>query len=231
MCDVLQVRQNRVFLPIYTLRRGEQIIVLVGMSHFASKEFFLDIEKKLLAHERQGFKVLYEAVGEIPTRTWWSDWILRWKCIRQVRTVTIKLEEQFGLAYQVRHLRPRKSWIHSDFTASLWRRLEPGFCYSSDFLEKYVDLAQHPEKLAAGFLEMFKKMEQEVPPSLIIRDRRDTFAVSKILENVTTHDVITYWGVTHLPGMIRHLSQAGFVISNTEYVLAVDLSTIKTERV
>lgn len=212
--EIICNEQNRITVPIITLKRGEGTIILIGMIHVASEVFFKTIVSTLNKYEEAGFQILYEEVEGIPSTE------------KQTLDLLFKGLQKYELYSQLDFLRPRDSWKSADLNHAM----DTNFVSDSSHEGNDGDVMRSPEKYIQNILlPQLENPSMDIPDFEKVINRRNEFAVRAILDCVEKANVASFWGCSHLPGMIGLLEQAGFQIDKIEWINALDIGNLKSQ--
>lgn len=211
--EIIRNEQNQITVPIITLRRGERSVILMGMIHVASEDFFKTVVSHLNTYEEAGFQILYEEVEAIPSAE------------KQTLDLLFKGLQKYKLYSQLDYLRPNASWKSADLT----QVMSTNFDDDSTQEESNIDDMSSPEKYIRNILlPQLENPSLDIPGFEMVINRRNEFAVRAILDCVEKTDVATFWGCAHMPGMIDLLGQVGFQIDKIDWIKALNIGNLKS---
>lgn len=212
--EIIRNEEDQIVIPIVTVKRGETSIVLIGMIHIASKDFFETVLSHLNIYEKSGFQILYEEVEAIPSAE------------KQILDSLFKGLQKYGLYSQLEYLHPRTSWKSADMTQEMSQNSDDDSLYE----ENHNDDMSSPEKYIRNILlPQLENPSLEIPGFEVVINRRNEVAVRVILDHVEKTNVATFWGCSHLPGMIDLLGQAGFQIDTIEWIKVLDIENLRLQ--
>lgn len=212
--EIIRNEQNQITVPIITLKRGERSIILIGMIHVASEVFFKTVVSTLNKCEEAGFQILYEEVEGIPSAE------------KQTLDLLFNGLQKYGLYSQLDFLQPHDSWKSADLSQAM----DINFDNGSSHEENDDDDMRSPEKYIRNILlPQLENPSMEIPDFEMIINQRNEFAVRAILECAEKEGIATFWGCSHLPGMINLLEQAGFQIDKMEWINALNIGNLKSQ--
>lgn len=211
--EIIQNEKNQILVPSVTLRRGERLLVLLGMLHVATQHFFKIILSRLETCENAGFLVLYEEVEGIPSAE------------KSKLDMLFKGLQKYNLYSQLDCILPRSSWKSADCVDQLIEN-DTGAGVAQD--EGNDEDMNDPKKYICNILlPQLENPIQNIPNFEVVINQRNQFAVNIILSYVEKNNVVSFWGCAHLPGMINLLEQAGFKLENIEWNKALDVGELK----
>ena len=212
--EIIRNEQNQISVPVITLKRGGTSIVLLGMIHVASKDFFETVVSLLNEYEKDGFQILYEKVEAIPSAE------------KQTLDLLFKGLQKYKLYSQLDFLYPRVPWKRADMD----QEMSINSCDDSLHVESDNDDMSSPEKYIWNILlPQLENLFLDIPDFDVIINRRNEFAVRAILDYAEKTDVATFWGCSHLPGILDLLKQAGFQIDTIEWLKVLDIGNLKLQ--
>ncbi len=223
--NVLRVDENgRVSVPVVTLARRRRQVVLFGMSHIATPDFFSAVLSRLETYEKNGHRVLHEYMDpaviardsraqQLHKRLEFKDKKLR-KSLRR-----------FGLAYQSDIIKPRDTWLPADMDSKRFFKSVPWIMPTR--VKSCDHLIGHPNILVKSIIRLYSNQDGVPLSSLdvsVIRDERDGVAVTNIVATAQHANVATFWGAAHIPGITTALIQEhGFSVVEEEWFEFLDL--------
>lgn len=225
---VLQ-RNSRVYVPVVTLKRSGQTIVLIGMMHIGSRSFYREVQFLLSSLESSGHQIFYEVTD--PPRAGGSeqDKNIRVEGARALDKLYASLRGQ-GVFSQISSIQRRTSWLSADLSPQKWRRISahrgvPGRKEISQ-INGYAD---DPKSFMRLVMSSISHDFPAIPNKETILYLRNKVAVDRLL-SCRSQKVATFWGSAHLPGMIGLLSLKGFAIRKVRFIQALDVAKFEAER-
>lgn len=234
--DVMQLRGTQICVPQITLKKKDRTIILIGMMHTASIDFFSTVRERLLELEGGGFRVLYEFIDP-PIPDPQTEEEREWH--RRADSLAEEFKKNFrkvGLYYQLDEIPILPSWHSADFSMEDWIRESPTRRINKESVEKF----ENNPALLRGNIDLFiqrllalaaHSTSEELSKVHLGRlTNRDKFAARVILDHAKTNNVVTFWGSAHLPGIELLLKKAGYKVSETEWLPVLDTKTFKAKR-
>ncbi len=212
--EKLRIEDGWVIVPMVTMKRGERKIVLIGMLHVATMLFFETIMNRLIAYEKAGFQILYEEIENIPSA--------------EKSTLDLLFEglKKYDLYSQLDYIHIRPSWKSADVDQNFNENKDNN---SNDIQETFDDAMLDPEKyIDTLLLPQLENPFLKIPNAEMVIDRRNKLATSIIIDYAKNANVATYWGCSHIPGMIDLLIQHEFEIDTTEWIRTININKLKT---
>ena len=218
MKDVLLVQQNIVHVPMVTMARGKRKIVLIGVSHIASPDFYEWLCGTLDSYEDLGFQVLYEEIDTQFVTDSIDGQIFSVAIEERIQRIDALLSP-FGLAYQSARFQPRASWISADFASVDWQQIFPNLGQmrrqALDVLDEIIcDVKQ---KLIQPALDAWSDLDREVSIPPFMLKPRDELAVQTIRTYLKYSDIVLHYGAAHIPGIRRLLTRHGYKVVQTKW--------------
>lgn len=215
--------------PIVTLRRAGSSIVLFGMMHFAAREYFDTIRRRLAAYESAGFSVFYEYIDP----DLWEATPEEKEHLKEKRRALAAALQDYGMSYQGDSIPTEASWLSADISEKDWRdsghRLRNGVQALSQWLDKMI---QRPRESLLKLRNDLESADARVaairdnPDAAFIVDARDRVAAARLLEHMPKSCAL-FWGAAHLPGIAGLLEKEGFSIDpEIEWIRALSLAHI-----
>ena len=231
--QLFRVENNYVLMPTITMQRGKRIVVIMGMTHIASPQFYEEVTNRLQAFEKIGFKVLYEHVDSFLCLSPSSPEEKQFqRCVADKLDELNKRLKVFGLGYQTYYLLPLPHWISADMTGDvLMSRVQSVATANRSQTIFFDEALADPEKFVRKIAAQFINPPRFIKVPTVVVDERDAIASKAILSHAADMNVVTYWGLYHLPGMSKLLADAGFVTKKIEWAPAFNLPRLKAERV
>lgn len=208
------------------LARGEQEVVLIGMTHVAPVEFYRKVTRILEDYGRAGFAILYEDIDGVDN-TLSSLLGDAFESIKDAKRAMVQVLHQHGWEYQAEAIPVRPEWVYSDDISAListlkaeahnergWERI------LKERQARYAPFLENPEAIMASLVPV---LENRVSP-IMTRSRyyeagmefRNDHLVREIDSLSRTRPVVAWWGSSHIPGVFAGLKALGFKSSQTE---------------
>lgn len=224
--------------PALTLERNNQIVVLIGLIHFAPQKYFEEIRRRIQVLEENRYVVLYEDIEE--HKLFLTSRLSRAKSQSLIsihKDSYRALRRKYGLVYQGEVLKVLPKWICADDMSAARKEVDSsvasfgGWDTYYPVVEAYYRRNVDVEFLRRGVYSTFSEESYEMrrrnpsyhgmPESMV--GFRDTAAARCIREHAKSTNVVSYWGLAHLPGISRKLYAAGFRRVRTEWISVVKM--------
>jgi hypothetical protein len=243
--EILRLEEDKVLLPILTYQRRDQSVVLVGIMHFAKRNFYDNLASLLEEHEARGYAVLYEAGEDAAILSLSANFTNNQKRVFEqilayYQTAYDTWSREYGIFPQARALRVKNTWIRADVSDQELVRLSLKSTQEDDLdrllafnLKQARRYAQNPREYLTDYLWAFKAVASQSKERKNMRElmqqlprvtQRDKHALSVIMGEVQRRPVITYWGAGHLFGLDEGLRDEGFSLTKTGWVEVISLT-------
>jgi hypothetical protein len=219
--DFLQHRNGRLFVPILTLRKGKRRVVIVGVIHLATSQFFERIQALLEEYEAKGYIVLHEAIADSSSMARRSHSKSIYKKAMYKNDTLMDRFEGLGIMYQTRGIHVKSTWVNADqYSETLKRDRLPRI--TDDSILKSLDrgLSDVVSVVHNILLPLFDP-EHQLNVSRDLLERRNEYAVEMVLRYTQYSSVITFWGAAHVSGIRAGLETFGYELEEAEWVEAV----------
>ena len=225
-----------------TLNRGEQTLVIQGMTHVASATFYARVKKEMQDMEHAGYQVFYEEIkgrfyagaGSTKAQQAVADFLRG-----LITGFYNKDAKSRGLVRQEKKIQYSKSAINADvsFKTAVQELIDQGIFVSRAQLSLFTD-----ERCYSAYENKYTQAELEADPKLqhyvnqfrsrgvkelihetlsILVSFRNVKAVA-ILEEYFARRIqgkaLLHYGNAHLKGIVELLKKDGFIIVNHQEV-------------
>ena len=215
----LKIKNHRAYTPIITLTLGKRTVVIIGVIHIATRNYFVRLQRLLEKLEQRGWAVLYERL---------ADDVHPQKKLRRLSNEVHRLlmelwvlfMNKHNLCYQAHALKKGRNWIDADLPSQERDELYNVSMEQLIRTRKYLrvqlknpaswisDMARLLTNPVAVVDNTYGRLPRKARALLV--DKRDRFAARLIVRHNQVQPVVTYWGAFHIPGIVRELKNRGF---------------------
>lgn len=234
----IRIRKNAIEMPIIFLEDGcKREVILVGACHISDQDYFSNVQFFLDSHEKKGYKILFEMVGAVSRKE-------KKMLVGRARRLFYGFNKLFGYigqipvllgaTYQKTGIKYSDSWINTDISiGDLVKRLaaagvKPFQVPDVDMTNATVQMVLRlffnygMGNIMAVMTIMPLICKRDNGFQSVILDYRNEVAVQGIVDHID-HNVISFWGAAHLPGMVKLLQKHGFKEVRKEWIPAYNL--------
>jgi hypothetical protein len=231
-------RRGHLQTGVYTMRRDDRTVTLIGACHVGRPGYYAQIHQLVLGLIQAGAELHFEGLHAERRETEPVERLLAEAAAPGLNLNTVEAAGQvLGLVSQRRVLTPLLQELPDArnidvSTVDVFRALSAKkiATLSSDEPGLIEEIPQAWRPTAARLI--LWALRHVGNPALLLgaaRGSRAHFAVIvdrnalamyHALDTARTRDVVLLWGANHLPGMLRRLRRAGFILVRTEWVEA-----------
>lgn len=241
----IRPKLRTVELPIRLYRHPQthQEVILVGMIHAASAEYYRFLQFLIDSYEQEGFKILYERVKPMTDNERAQLTTPQQQMFRQFvlfRDIIAELVGHVGLSHQLEAMDYRDTWVNTDISSyDLAQKLSGDQMLDlpdgaelqdiTDMVPQIVSSLKRPLSLIVAYpllasplvalSWLFSRRSKGV--KRVILDYRNHYAYKESKPFMAKGSVVMMWGAAHLPGLDSLLQADGYQHTSTVWIPAL----------
>ncbi len=231
----MRINEDWLQLAFLTLQQESQEIALMATIDLGPKEYLDRVAEHIKKREKRGFAILFEDVGGVDD-TLGKELDAEYAEFLTTKRDALDVLQKHGIWHLTDVIKREEYWINADnlepiladMRAEATRAPDGWGQLIAERRNRYASMLQNPEEVAASLRKYPPPPEVYDLDDLFAKSHvhdRDAHAVETICKHVEKHHVYSFWGVDHMPGILRGLREKGFEVRQTQwmYVSAVDV--------